>query len=961
MSTLARTLGFLWRWSLLVTGPIGLLFLVWSYRTAHRFEDFALRFRTLNQTVNLQRTGEYEAHALRRDLHLAATPAVRKRPSEIPVLELFVSASEQRRLEENLPHSGRSYVDASMTYPDGRIEKVSMRYKGDHFWHWAARKKSIRIKTRKKRLFQRMRGFSLNAPKMPDLIGEYLSYEFGDEFGLIRPQGEFVEVWVNGEFNGVHILIEQLEEMVTRKNGRMPGDLYAADVTMRESWDGIPSLVFENAGLWEKKAINNHFAPDETHNLDRLIELLNQAPSAERTAALRNLVDLEAFARFHAYRIICQTRHFDRTHNQRLYYDPWRNVFEPIIWDPVGWHQNWVPTRGQAAKMHILCNRLDHALYEDPVFLAARQRVLEEWIGGGGVERLLARARELAARIAPSVARDPALANLYTPLDPEDVFEAQARLIETMEQICRDIASELLAAPEVRYAVDPAAFPGSMRLEVGGTSFTSGLELSFQRPLESGQSVRLRYRTPEGARVLDVSGLLQLQGNVARIDFPFGPQFQLPAPEARFDTVLAPVVPAPATYDILIDGANLVDNALLDVTALGPLGTRVSARRSAGIMPPRPFTTAHDLAPPAPLRSPTLWTGNMTFEGVTRIAEDVIVDPGTVLAFGPDASVIVEGRVIARGTKDQPIRFVPASEGQTPWGTFTVRTPAADQSRFVWCEFTGGSGLKTPEAEFTAMFSVHDADGVLVEHCTFSDNHVVDDMVHAVYSDIVFLRSRFLRSRADALDVDISTAVVRECEFIDSGDDSVDFMTSTAAVIDTTMLRAGDKGVSVGEDTKVLILRCGMYEGEIGVEIKDRSEASIVHCDLHRNRLGLNAYKKNWRYDSGGWGYVYQSSIVDNGGAEWTDELDEDGVPKLRGQILADKHSRHILSDCYVSPAVEASKRIVIDGTTDDASPNTGKTPLPVRLRAERENSPEFLAPFWTEVVPRGRGLRRVE
>ncbi|MEM8711407.1 MAG: CotH kinase family protein, partial [Planctomycetota bacterium] len=390
-SKIKNALGLAWRWSLLLTVPIASVFLVWAYRTGAKYVDLGVKFETFNNHMSLHRIGTFEAEAVMRDLRLAVRPREFDSGTALRTMELFVPEASENRLNGELPHSGREYVPASLQYPNGEIGEVKLRYRGDHFWHWGARKKSLRVKTKKKALFERIRAINFSAPKTKDQIVEQLSNELALRFDLIGPRSELVDLRVNGRNRGIHLLVEQLEEMVIRTNGKMPGDLYAADIVKRSAYAGLGMMVFRNPALWEKSAINNHFDEGEDGNLRRLIEVLQREPSAERTRALRKLVDIESFGRFGAFRAVCQTFHFDDTHNQRLYYDPWRNCFLPVVWDSVGWHPGALPRNGQLARPDVVTSDLDLALFQDPLYLAARQRAFEDWFQSGKHESFLER------------------------------------------------------------------------------------------------------------------------------------------------------------------------------------------------------------------------------------------------------------------------------------------------------------------------------------------------------------------------------------------------------------------------------------------------------------------------------------------------------------------------------------------------------------------------------------------
>ncbi|MEM7518716.1 MAG: right-handed parallel beta-helix repeat-containing protein, partial [Planctomycetota bacterium] len=347
-----------------------------------------------------------------------------------------------------------------------------------------------------------------------------------------------------------------------------------------------------------------------------------------------------------------------------------------------------------------------------------------------------------------------------------------------------------------------------------------------------------------------------------------------------------------ASYQLTFRGGGIETNRLMRLSTIDSTDQVLPAKRVPRI-DATAFELIHEAVTPAPVLEPQRWSGEMVFEDVRTILEDVIIAPGTTLRMGPGASIIFEGQLLARGTKAEPIRVLPKDEGQLPWGVLAVRGEGANQSTISFVEMTYGSGLKTVPAEFSAMLSIHDAKDVLVEDCVFTDSQVVDDMVHAVYSTIRFERCKFVRSLMDALDIDISEAVVADCEFIESGNDSLDLMTSTVVAYDITTVRSGDKGVSVGEDTTALLLRCSLLDGNIGVEMKDRSRATFLNCLLRGNEIGINAYKKNWRYDSGGFGNVYNSIIEKN-----------------VAQVLGDKFSSIQVHDSFVRPLPDLDEKM---------------------------------------------------
>ena len=152
-----------------------------------------------------------------------------------------------------------------------------------------------------------------------------------------------VQLAVNGKLHGVHVLVEQLEELTLRSNGYMPGDIYAGELIAKDEYAGIFNAVFEHPRLWEKSAINNHYEAGHVAPLVELTRLLNAWPSEDVHAKLSKMLNLEAWAKFSVFEALAQTWHYDVSHNWRLYWDANRGQFVPIVWDPIALSRYWRP------------------------------------------------------------------------------------------------------------------------------------------------------------------------------------------------------------------------------------------------------------------------------------------------------------------------------------------------------------------------------------------------------------------------------------------------------------------------------------------------------------------------------------------------------------------------------------------------------------------------------------------
>jgi hypothetical protein len=102
-------------------------------------------------------------------------------------------------------------------------------------------------------------------------------------------------------------------------------------------------------------------------------------------------------------------------------------------------------------------------------------------------------------------------------------------------------------------------------------------------------------------------------------------------------------------------------------------------------------------------------------------------------------------------------------------------------------------------------------------------------------------------------------------------------------VVGTTLQNNGDKGISVGEGSQLVAINNTISGNGFGVQSKDSSLALLFNQTLTGNDTALDAYKKNWRYGSGGTILVTKSDIAGN----------------LEG-ITVGKQSRIKLFDSYI-------------------------------------------------------------
>ena len=561
---------------------------------------------------------------------------------------------------------------------------------------------------------------------------------------------------------------------------------------------------------------------------------------------------MKAWGRFSAFESLAQTTHTDEIHNWRIYFDPWRSQFVPIVWDPMGWHGK---LRGQPIRDEFISNSLIRVLFSNGDFIRARSEALHTFFATNTDQEFLELVSSTIDRMAQEIATDPYL----KPANPDSV-ERKARKLEKEIREVLGEKDDLFLENDPRLGLVIASTRldhQSLDLVVRGKHPVERLRLNLSEAVTTPPSAITSYQLPTGEKEVSVPVVATNTGESLVIRGGFLPNLTV-ASEVRHRGTLQS---SPGFYRIKLKG-------------LDPNTKILSAEvnRGQGWVPAEPVdsitpTAFSQLYAPVAVNTvpePITWSGEVTLEGHQILDQPLIIEPGTTVNLTPRATLVLKHRLTAKGTREAPIRFMPARDEQEPWGAIVLSGRGADGSTLSHCEMAGGSGLKGDLFEYSAMLSIHDVKDVVISDCQFRDNHVVDDMVHTVYADIRFERVLFKNALSDALDLDISTASISDSRFENSGNDAVDLMTTQASITGSLFKNNGDKGISVGENSQLYAVNNTLQGNLIGVQSKDRSTAVLLNQTFTNNNTALHAYKKNWRYGEGG--VIFLGKSIVSGG-----------------------------------------------------------------------------------------------
>ena len=918
MKYLRPFLKFTLLWSWIISLPIVLLGGFWVVTASQRYDTFAVRYGTSNVYPSATRFAQYEYDSIKRRIKTFLLSGVRA-DSKLPVINIKVPQSELTKLNSHLPQSGFEYVDGTIV-TDGDPIKIKYRYRGDFPVHWSYHKKSLRIKTSKKKLFHGVRSFNLQAPKFDMQVNNFLSYKLAEEMDLLVPRSELVSVTLNGKRIGTHIFVEQLEEMTLRHRLVMPGDIYRGEIIGKDRYliSGYAGKkLFDVPGFWDKMSVNNHYDENDTYPLKEMIFQVRSPDFEVSQKRLSEIMDLEAWGRFSAYESLTNTYHFDNVHNWRMYYDPWRQKLVPIVWDTTGWMGNWrVPeSKGKAIAPQAMSD-LHAKLFQNGDFIRARNAALAEFFESGADKKFVEFTNETIDTLISESKYDPYL----RPADEKKMQDEVQKLGAYIERVMRE-GKDYTAAPAAGVSYSP--IDNGVRLSVDGSSVVRRARIVFDQAIEGQNSVHaiISLSGPEGEtleRRVNLNDAVTLSGAEMIVDAEFISNSKLSAmglmPHARSLTLLY----NRGDYDIIVDGTS---GRIASVSV--DMGDGWKDIAEANVTQRSVFKSVYNPIAIPVKTTPIVWQGTKTIKGVLEIDSPLVIKAGTKVILGEGASLIIRNRLDVQGTANQPVQFV-RQDGQTlPWGTIAVLGEKANQSRLSHCTMDGGSGYKDKLFEYSGMFSVHDVQGMTINNCKFKNGSVVDDMVHIVYSSVDLSDSLFDTCLSDALDIDISKARLSNVSFINSGNDAVDLMSSTVSIINSNISQSGDKGVSVGEGSRLLAVNNVITENEIGVQIKDGSKAFLYNQTIKENAMGIDAYKKNWRYNGGGEAYVNKSVLSGN-----------------ESTLSSDKNSNITVFDSFLDGKVKTKKWLNLYASDGDSALNAAivDSLLPANMNFSTEN-----------------------
>ncbi|HEX9252003.1 MAG TPA: CotH kinase family protein, partial [Ignavibacteriaceae bacterium] len=172
----------------------------------------------------------------------------------------------------------------------------------------------------------------------PSIIRSKLCFDHYQSIGIKASRANHVEVYINGQYYGLYISVEHIDDEFLNKNfgddtGNLWKCLYPADLT----YLGSDPNLYKNLNNNGRQAyeLTTNEAQGDFSKLVRLITLLNNTPSGSLADSLESVIEVPGVLKYFAMNILVGEwdDYWSLMNNYYLYHDPTNDIFTLIPYD----------------------------------------------------------------------------------------------------------------------------------------------------------------------------------------------------------------------------------------------------------------------------------------------------------------------------------------------------------------------------------------------------------------------------------------------------------------------------------------------------------------------------------------------------------------------------------------------------------------------------------------------------
>lgn len=255
----------------------------------------------------------------------------------VQTVHLKISPADTVRMLEALPEC--VYVPASFQWRDIKLEKVTVRFKGNSSSDpRQTHKRSYLVRFDKyddhKRFIGLRRVSFDNGVQFGSLFSEPIITEILQAEGIKTHRSNYAKLYVNSEYQGVYVNLERIDESFLDQHfPESEGGLWKNDVGGE---GGDLRFIGEDPKQYEKTFEAKNNAAKSREQLVGFIRQINQTPDTEFLSMLESKIEVDAF--FRIISVMLLSGAFDQLtgwgpHNFYLFHDTKQNRWHYLPWD----------------------------------------------------------------------------------------------------------------------------------------------------------------------------------------------------------------------------------------------------------------------------------------------------------------------------------------------------------------------------------------------------------------------------------------------------------------------------------------------------------------------------------------------------------------------------------------------------------------------------------------------------
>lgn len=241
------------------------------------------------------------------------------------------------------PHSDSEHVASihfTNKYFDETIDSVGFRLRGNTSRN--AKKKSFKVSFNsftKGKKFHGVEKLNFNGEHNdPSIIRSKLSFNHFNTIGMKASRASHIEVYINGQYFGLYINVEHIDEEFLKKNftddtGNLWKCLYPADLKdLGDDVNKYKNLLNNGTPAYE---LSTNETEGDFNSLVRLIKVINRTSADAMPDSIESLISIPELFKYNAINILVGgwDDYWSLMNNYYLYFEPQKGMFHIIPYD----------------------------------------------------------------------------------------------------------------------------------------------------------------------------------------------------------------------------------------------------------------------------------------------------------------------------------------------------------------------------------------------------------------------------------------------------------------------------------------------------------------------------------------------------------------------------------------------------------------------------------------------------